>query len=237
MENFPYIEPGKHLFRFLDPRSKYFWPAAEDLLSEQTFFLNSRKNFNDPYDCQPVIISDLSNLSIRQYLHNAMQNPFNPKRSVVGIARILELKSTGRTNLKKRQIDNIKIALRKNAEQTLDNVGLLSFSLTAENPLLWGHYAASFTGICAVFRRGDSLTSGLALCAKVTYVRKRPQLPLSLIHEMTQRRMAQQPHDELANRIFFFRSYIKVWIGLTSKKPASFIHSMLSKSFTSIQAN
>jgi Protein of unknown function (DUF2971) len=202
MENLTYVETGKYLFRFLNPQSQYFWPAIGDLLSEQ-LVLNSRKNFNDPYDSQPIIVSDLSNYEIRRYFNEAMLSPFHPKRSLQGTARILEYRANGKINLKKGEIDDIKDKLRENAKQILDSGGLLSFSLTAENSLLWAHYAASFTGICAVFKRGASLRSGLALCAKVTYVQKRPQLPLSLIHEMNMRRMAEQPYDELAKRIFF----------------------------------
>src|SRR5262249_30051149 len=116
------------------------------------FVLNSRKNFNDPYDSHPVIVNDLSSHSIRQYFNEAMQNPFNPKRALAGVARILASRANGKFHLKSKQIEKIKIGMRKNAEKILDNAGLLSFALSAENPLLWGHYAASFTGICAVFK-------------------------------------------------------------------------------------
>jgi hypothetical protein len=162
MEKFPHIEAGSYLFRFLDHRTEYFWPAIGDMLSEQALFLNSRRNFNDPYDSQPLIINDLSSHAIRHYFDEAMQNPYNPERSLGGIARILEMKANGRTHLTKKHIDNIKDGQRKNAEKILDGAGLLSFSLTAENPLLWGHYAASFAGICVVFKRGGSLSSGLS---------------------------------------------------------------------------
>jgi hypothetical protein len=203
MENFPYVETGTYLFRFMDHRSTHFWSALTQILSEQKLFLNSRRNYNDPFDSQPIIESDLSNSSIRDYLQSALADPFNPKRSPQATARILELRASGATSLKKKRLESIKGSLRENAQKILDNAGLLSFSLTAENPLLWGHYAASFKGVCAVFRRGISLKSGLALCARVAYVDERPRLRLSLIHEMTRRRMADENYDELAKQIFF----------------------------------
>jgi hypothetical protein len=203
MQKIPHVESGTYLFRFFNHRAEHFWPAVEDILSHQTLFLNSRVNFNDPYDSQPVIVDDLSNRAIRQNLSEALRNPLPPKRSWQAVARALDMNSNGKTSFKKTEIENIKIALRKNAEQHLDSAGLLSFSLTAENPLLWGHYAASFGGVCAVFRRGHSLRSCLALCAKVSYVDKRPQLSLSLIRQMSRRWMVDEPHDELANEIFF----------------------------------
>jgi hypothetical protein len=203
MNPIPYIKPGTYLFRFLNPSGPHFWPTITALLSEQMLILNSRRNFNDPFDSQPEIVNDVSSSALRAYLDDALQHPFNSRRSLASVARIMELKATGRTTLDKRHLENIKAGLHKSAEEILDAAGLLSFSLTAENPVLWGHYSASSTGICAVFRRGTSQNSGLSVCARVAYVDKRPQLPLSLIHEMTRRRMAHESYDDLVNQIFF----------------------------------
>jgi hypothetical protein len=105
--------------------------------------------------------------------------------------------------LSDKQIQSIKAASRCNAFGYLDDCGLLSFSLTAEDPLLWGHYAASFKGICAVFKRGSSMQSGLCVCAEVCYVENRPELPLSLLFALGANRMQGKPFDELANEVFF----------------------------------
>jgi hypothetical protein len=203
MEKLSYVEAETYLFRFMDPRSKHFWSAISDMLSEQLLFLNSRTHFNDPYDSQPILENDLSNSAIRNYFNGMLERPHNPIRSPESVARILEMKATGRTRLKKKDIENIKAGLRKNTKEVLDTAGLLSFSLTAENPLLWGHYAASFSGVCVIFRRNQSLKSAFSVCAKVRYVSKRPRLAQSLLHELTVRRMASEPYDEIANQIFF----------------------------------
>jgi hypothetical protein len=237
MQKIPYVESGTYLFRFFNHRAEHFWPAVEDILSHQTLFLNSRVNFNDPYDSQPVIVDDLSNRAIRQNLSEALRNPLPPKRSWQAVARALDMNSNGKTSFKKTEIENIKIALRKNAEQHLDSAGLLSFSLTAENPLLWGHYAASFGGVCAVFRRGHSLRSCLALCAKVSYVDKRPQLSLSLIRQMSRRWMSTSHTTNLQMKYFSSHSCIKASIGITSKKRGFFARRAHSKSLSSNQAN
>lgn len=171
------------------------------MLCEQTLFLNSRSKFNDPFDSQPTIKDDLPASAIRNYLNEMMQNPLNPIRDASTIAKILQLKSLGKTHLNKAQIENIKKGSRQNAFEYLDECGLLSFSLTAENPLLWGHYAASFMGICAVFRRSNSIQSALSICAEVSYVEKRPQLPLSLLFELATNRIAGSPIDEVADRV------------------------------------
>jgi Protein of unknown function (DUF2971) len=187
----------------MDPSSQYFWPAIVDFLSEQKLILNSRTNFNDPYDSQPTIENDLSNSAIRSYLQDAIQHPFNPSRSLLSTARLLELKASSRTCLSRKNIEDIKSGLHRSAKEYLDSAGLLSFSLTADNPLLWGHYASSFTGVCAIFRRGTSANSALSLSARVAYVDKRPHLPLSLMHELARRRRGNTGLDDIATQIFF----------------------------------
>ena len=199
----PFIDAGTYLFRFMDPRSPHFWPAVVDMLSGTELFLNSRTKFNDPYDSQPIIVRDLPNSAIRSYVQEAIENPLNPKRSPLSTVRLLHLKASGRTHFNKKNIEDIKSGVFQSAKEYLDSAGLLSFSLTAENPLLWGHYAASFTGLCAIFRRGNSSSSALSLSAKVLYVDKRPQLPLSLMHELARRRRADINFDEIATEIFF----------------------------------
>jgi hypothetical protein len=187
----------------MDPRADHFWTAIIEMLSQQKLHLNSRTRFNDPYDSQPVIDDDLPNSAIRVYLKDMLENPFNPARSTISTARILEMRATGRTHLNKEMIENIRLGLRKNTHEILDTAGLLSFSMTAENPLLWAHYADSFKGLCVIFRRGTSTTSILSTCAKVNYVNKRQHLSQSLLHELTKRLMTKKPSSEVAEEIFF----------------------------------
>ena len=209
----PYVEPGTHLFRFMDPRTDHFWSAIADLLVEQKLFLNSRTKFNDPYDSQPTIEDDLSNSIIRAHLQEMLENPWNPRRDSLSVARILQLKAQGKTRLNRKQIENIKVGTRRNAAEYLDLCGLASFSLVANHKLLWAHYAAGASGVCIVFKRGASMTSGFSVCAKVSYTDERPRLPLSLLYQMASARMTGESYDDVAEKIllvsFLFKS--KEW--------------------------
>lgn len=201
-----YIEAGTYLFRFLDHRTEYFWTTIADLLSNQEMFLNSRLNFNDPFDSQPVVVSDLKAPAIRSYFAHIIQNPFNSNRSAQSVEKLLQLQARGQVHLTKQNIENLKFKSRQNAFEYLDRCGLLSFSRTIKNPLLWGHYAASFSGICAVFKNSGSPKSIFSICADVLYVDQRPELPLSLIFDrgtsvMTGRSAIEA--DSLANKAFF----------------------------------
>jgi hypothetical protein len=148
MNRISFVQPKTYLFRFMDHRAAHFWTAITDMLSEQRLFLNSRTKFNDIYDSQPIIENDVSSIAIHEYMRQAVDRPFSRKRSFESIVRLMELKTTGKW-LDKRNVENFKTGLRNLASNYLNTAGLLSFSLTAEHPLLWGHYAASSTGICA----------------------------------------------------------------------------------------
>jgi len=175
-----YVDPGTYLFRFMDHRSEFFWNAIADILSEQKLFLNSRTNFNDPFDSQPVLKDDVKHSDIRRYFERMKRDPLHPNRHPLTSVQLLNLMATGKFELRRDQVRNVKEGQRRNAIRYLDQGGLLSFSLTAENPLLWGHYAASSAGICVVFKRNASRQSALSLCAKVSYVEERPVFPISL---------------------------------------------------------
>jgi hypothetical protein len=203
MTKIPFVEPGTYLFRFLDPRADHFWAAIDDMLSNNLLFLNSRTKFNDPFDSRPIIQNDLSNAAIRDYFNKVIENPYHPTRSFSKIMQITELKATGRTHLKKKAIEVVKANLNKTANKILNEAGLLSFSQTAENPLLWGHYAASYTGVCVIFRRSASKSSSLSMCSRVSYVSERPRLPLSLLHELGMRSIAHESSEEIATEVFF----------------------------------
>jgi hypothetical protein len=202
MDKISYIQPRTYLFRFMDHRTAHFWTAIADMFSDQTLFLNSRTKFNDLFDSQPIIQNDLSSSDVHAYVSRAIEKPFNPKRSFESIARLMQMRATGK-RLGKKDVENFKAGLRERTQTYLNNAGLLSFSLTAEHPLLWGHYAASSAGLCAVFRRGASIKSALSICANVIYVDDRPRLRLSLFNELSTRLMAGEPCDEIANELFF----------------------------------
>ena len=137
--------------------------------------IQNGSNFNDPYDSQPIIVPNLSSAQIREYIEDMLQNPTNPLRDAAHIAKIYELKRSGKTRVGKQQIENIKNTMLQHCSEFLDKGGLLSFSLVADNPLLWGHYAAAFAGVCVVFKRGQSNQSAFSICAKVNYVQERPR--------------------------------------------------------------
>jgi hypothetical protein len=197
-----FVDPGTHLFRFLDHRRDYFWPTIRDMLSEQKLYLNSRTRFNDAYDSRPQIHDDLSPSTVRRHAAGLFRNPWHHTHDTSVIPQILNLKQRGNIRLNKKQINNIKIETQGNATDFLDQCGLLSFSLTGNNRLLWALYAAGSSGVCAVFRRGTSMQSALCLCARVLYVEQLPRLPLSLLFEMVRVQRSGEPSTDPEDQVF-----------------------------------
>jgi hypothetical protein len=203
MQDLPFVEPGTILFRFLDPGTNHFWPTMADLLGPQLLFLNSRTRFNDPFDSKPDIINDVSNSDIRAYTRDIFENPWRPERDTFDVARIWSLKAQRKTNLRGNQFKIIKEGIVAHTNEFLDECGLTSFSLVGDDPVLWGHYAAGSSGVCVVFKCGASPVSAFNVCARVSYVEHRPQLPTSLFIRMTKTQRAGLPFGKTANEIFY----------------------------------
>jgi hypothetical protein len=136
MQELPFVDPGTHLFRFMDYRTDHFWRAITDILAEQRLYLTSRTKFNDVYDSHPQIDDDLSPSIIRKHAAALIFNPWHPAQDSSLIPLILKLKEQGKTRLNREQINNIKTETQRNAIEFLDKCGLTSFSLKAEHPLL-----------------------------------------------------------------------------------------------------
>jgi len=146
---------------------------------------------------------DLRASDFRKLARKLLRNPWNSNLDLTQIATILNIRTRGRTRRNNGQIQGLRTALRRSTDEFLDQAGLTSFSLNASHPLLWGHYAAGYTGICIVFRRNCSMQSGLCLCAKVSYVRDRPRLPLSLFYKLREAQRADKPIDKFIDQLFY----------------------------------
>jgi hypothetical protein len=67
---------------------------------------------------------------------------------------------------------NRRTALYATRKQIASRRGLLCFSATWRDPVLWAHYANKHKGLCLAFEVPD------AICRAVTYVRRRLNLPI-----------------------------------------------------------
>lgn len=82
-----------------------------------------------------------------------------------------------------------------------DNIGVCSFSLTNDNPLMWGHYTNNYHGFCLKFdNQVIKLSKDVMLKTHVSYLKKYEPVNSSLREAM--RKVSEtQINDELKNSI------------------------------------
>ncbi|RQM69743.1 DUF2971 domain-containing protein [Aeromonas hydrophila] len=165
----------KEFFRY-----KYI-PFGEDKLSlniitKGTIKFTCPKDFNDPFDCQPVVSTDR--------LHET--NAF--KRAVAMLPKdmgMIELKIK-----KEKMINDLKKRVRSGEFFSifLERVGVLSLSCQYDNALMWSHYADYHRGFVVGFKyinpddleeNAKDMQVGNLIPYKVTYSKDKPTHVLS----------------------------------------------------------
>jgi len=95
-------------------------------LVKGTLYFAAPNKLNDPFDCQ---------VDIKKAINNAISSP--------------KISKAGRNFLKNIYEDE---EYFDNAQKRLKKLGICSFSLKLEEPLLWSHYADEHRGICLVYQ-------------------------------------------------------------------------------------
>ena len=142
------------LYRYESFSAKHFEQTIEHLFKKNEIYLNSRKQFNDPFDFLPKLEGQLK----RKHLSGNYKgtNPLN---------RHLRRKAVSNR-------DPEEIFIKHYNEMT-DSFGIKSFSTNNDNILLWSHYAQGHFGYCVEFKPIDSEIKNVL---KVKYFKIRPVL-------------------------------------------------------------
>ena len=149
----PNEKPPQFLYRF-HPCNEY---SLSNLCS-QNFYFNSPSNFNDPFDCNPRFLKDITDNE--NYASQFIENATTPE-----IKRQFSADNQ----------DDIKLICEIAVDRTremLDKIGKFGVACFAEdfhNLLMWSHYADKYTGFCLKFD-----TAGFNKLFKVKYQDKRP---------------------------------------------------------------
>lgn len=124
------------IYRYRSNRSDFL---IDELENNYIYFAN-RTQLNDPYDCFPGMIQTTDNISsLETYLKT--------------IKRFKERSRKERRNAEKSLLKNGELfhIIEKQKNQTLDKIGIASFSVQPVNLMLWSHYANNHKGICLQF--------------------------------------------------------------------------------------
>jgi hypothetical protein len=134
------------LYRFVSAGSDHdkktrdrFFENTRALFLENKIWLSTRNAFNDPFDCRPYL------------------QPPSSSDEILNFWRSLRERHSVKT-----QLDEIVAAhaespnefldyVKSSVENSLDSVGIRSFSSKIDSTLMWAHYASSYTGMAFVF--------------------------------------------------------------------------------------
>jgi len=160
--------PGDHqsLFKYVSLNTKTSWSYLERALNESELMGSTPTALNDPFELAPRRFDDLNNDTIAKAI-----------RYVDNSDLLDDEPNTKKTNIF--EIDDYRNRAKKLLDNTVKNSRVIAFSDRSDSPLLWSHYAHSYSGACLhffgkAFHRHD-LRLGF-----VDYSEHRPIYPLSL---------------------------------------------------------
>lgn len=134
-----------------------------DLIVENRFYLNSPREFNDPFDMTCTTMIEGSRAEIRRkFLEISKRQPGTFKKRRADVEFIM-------TKSNEEMLESVK----RSSETLISNAGVFCFSTDPKNVLMWGHYGGQHTGVCLQFEaiRGlDPFTETM----EVSYVRDYP---------------------------------------------------------------
>ena len=107
---------------------------------------------------------------------------------------------------------NLRAAVRKTKERINENRGLICFSKSWRNPLMWGHYAEKHTGMCLGFDVPDG-----PLLATVIYAKRPLKLELEIDPETRRPKPPEKLMEKLIRRKFIDWKYedeMRLFVGL-----------------------
>ena len=147
-------EKTKYLFRYESFSAGHSEASIQNLFSKGEIYLNSRTQFNDPFDFLPKLEGDL----LKKHL----------SKNYRGLSKLN--RHDRRKALSDRDPEKI---FQKHFKNMIDSFGIKSFSTENDNILLWSHYAQGHLGYCIKF---EPLDSELKNAIKINYSHNRPVL-------------------------------------------------------------
>ncbi|OKO87652.1 hypothetical protein AC629_13400 [Bradyrhizobium sp. NAS80.1] len=170
-----FSEPNTSLFRYVGMRDARAWEFLEYTVLQHKIPLTTSVSFNDPFDSNPVVVSDISFEEIGKALDGL---PFNsPILSMSGKVVDEAGQPISNADLEKRVVD-----LLSESFVRMNSPRVASFCRRISSQLLWAHYANSYRGLAYHFVTSGSPESSLTtLVRPVKYERQRPIILVSEI--------------------------------------------------------
>lgn len=173
---------------------------VERILLHDELYFPRPIQFNDPFDCCPVLSLQATDKEFADYLDDMYKRRMpslsraDRRRSVSAI-----LKDPSRNHRSKEALESFGSAMT----EAVNSAGVLSLSAKYDHILMWSHYADSHRGICLRFQASSS-TPFFGRAQPIIYQEARPIV--NLIHD--------SPHAQADNALLTkadFWSYEEEW--------------------------
>lgn len=175
-----------HLWKYTPPplganKTDYSKENLENLILRNTIRMTGVTEVNDPFDCFPVIVEDMTNEQIFADAERLITTPSTNPRVEIRRQNIQKRYPTKRIRRQKRGqiIREYRPLALQSSEKFFRESGFYSLSETPRNPAMWAHYAANRTGFCIGFNTCGP-PEGFAACPAIKYQKERPKTHLSL---------------------------------------------------------
>src|SRR5215213_9760425 len=134
-QNGAYASAGMKLFRFMNPSQSHFLENITHLVDRNEVYLSSRRNFNDPFDMNPVLKCDWTIGGIRRHMLNIAENPLRSSAGDDVIGQYLNLPK--RSRVPTSMVQKFKDRFPGYMNGLLDKVGVCCFTEEMQNPIFW----------------------------------------------------------------------------------------------------
>jgi hypothetical protein len=151
-------------FRSLDAPVKEFTKAS--IIGHELYF-SDPAGLNDPYDCQVALDASGTDEEWRRHFLDALKSPGRRKLSIA------ERLMLANKIVKERRHENLR---GENFARITSRFGIVCFSGTMNNLLMWSHYADNHRGLCLMYKPAHDINGVLSSAMKVTYQQDYPKV-------------------------------------------------------------
>ena len=133
----------RHLYKYRSMQSK----GLEDIFTKRQIYLTDATEFNDPFECRPILTFHQSSVKREMFLKRLTQDAF-PSADKKTIKKLMKGKKRHLTD---------PTTLREAYDKFVGTIGICCLSEKNDDLLMWSHYSDSHQGLCLEF---DAATEG-----------------------------------------------------------------------------
>ncbi|MCI1143256.1 DUF2971 domain-containing protein [Sphingomonas sp. WKB10] len=179
------------LYKYRSLDGEAFERVRSSIITKQ-LWLSRPADFNDPFDCAPVVTATWDKRGIQKTTRRAADRR---TRGADRKSRLLERKrlSRGLYRHDRPTVEAAQEVARETIDRVRDSMGVLSLAADPYSILMWSHYAGQHTGLLLAFRtdNGDLISEA----QRVEYSTTRQTIDLVGDRDNTMRKMLLHKAD------------------------------------------